>query len=791
MNQADLLSRFLAHLHRGGSWAYWWILEGKRSVWWPVGKPLPCPNGRANAYFGVHPSHKPKGSRDRAGSADIAAVNCLFADLDAKGFDGGKQSAWEHLETLEPAPSVVVDSGGGYHAYWLLAEPFMLATDADRERARQVQARWVAFVGGDHGAKDLARVLRVPGTTNYKPGYAPDFPQVRFVRADLDRLYELEDLEMLLPEVTTAEELATNAMPTASMAPYVQAALQGELGKLALATEGARNNTLNAAAFSLGQLVGARLLDRRIVESKLEAVARAIGLEERETLATIKSGLDAGEKHPRQIPEPTRPVTTAQEMPVQSEPPTPEPGPSKEEASGLTEQERTLLSFDADDEGNAQAVNHLYGDRFLHCEAYGWMYYMGTHWEQENAEAQLERAIVDTLKRRRMLAVQAERESLVKATKPSAANVRNTKYLFRSLKLASVDDFDRRPDLLNVRNGVLDLRTGELEPHHRRQLYTYCLPVDYYPDTDTSKWETWLLEVVGNDEAVALYLQMAVGYTLTGHTWEECLFYLHGPTRAGKGTFTETLLALMGREPLATEADFTTFTRKRENDPNNADLAKLKPCRMVVASESAKNQWLNAAKIKQITGGNLIYAALKYRDHFAYRPQYTIWLVSNHPPKVDVEDDAAWVRVKVIRFPNSYAGCENKALKAHMRQSAVLRQVLTWAVQGAMMWYGAEGKGLTTPPKVISDTQAARDLLDYVGQWLTERVEKTDNPKHFVSNPTLYASYKTWCEDNGVTPKRITNLTQAMKAKGYRAGERGRIGSKQYRGCYEIQLLEL
>ena len=41
------------------------------------------------------------------------------------------------------------------------------------------------------------------------------------------------------------------------------------------------------------------------------------------------------------------------------------------------------------------------------------------------------------------------------------------------------------------------------------------------------------------------YLQMAVGYSITGHTVEEKLFYLYGPTRSGKGTFMETLLALM------------------------------------------------------------------------------------------------------------------------------------------------------------------------------------------------------------------------------------------------------
>ncbi len=102
--------------------------------------------------------------------------------------------ALTHIDGLAAAPSVIVASGGGYHCYWLLREPFVLASDEDRERARRLQAAWVACVGGDGGAKDLARVLRVPGTCNLK--YDPPL-LVAFVRADYNRLYTLPDLEAL------------------------------------------------------------------------------------------------------------------------------------------------------------------------------------------------------------------------------------------------------------------------------------------------------------------------------------------------------------------------------------------------------------------------------------------------------------------------------------------------------------------------------------------------------------------------------------------------------------------
>jgi hypothetical protein len=100
---------------------------------------------------------------------------------------------------------VIVDSGGGYHCYWLLVEPFMLTTDEARARADHVQKGWVTRVGSDDGAKDLARVLRIPGTHNFKEAYAPNYPEVRFRRADFDQLYTFEELEALIPDAPSAK----------------------------------------------------------------------------------------------------------------------------------------------------------------------------------------------------------------------------------------------------------------------------------------------------------------------------------------------------------------------------------------------------------------------------------------------------------------------------------------------------------------------------------------------------------------------------------------------------------
>ena len=463
------------------------------------------------------------------------------------------------------------------------------------------------------------------------------------------------------------------------------------------------------------------------------------------------------------------------------------------EAPAGSPTESVLTRADASDEGNARCVVALYPNEFLWVEAFGWMGHHKTHWARELAEARLDRAIVDTLQRRRLAAVEADREGIVKTTRATATNVRNAKYLVQSLIPAHVADFDSFPNLLNCKNGVLDLRTGRLVGHQPGQRFTYCLPIEYDPEADYTEWKALLLEWTGGEAQVVDFLQAAIGYTLTGHTSEECLFYLHGPTRSGKGTFAETLLAMMGKEPLATGVDFSTFTMDRSHDSQNFDLAGLKPCRLVMASESSKYSSLNAARVKSLTGGDEVRCAFKRKDHFTYRPQFKVWLLSNYPPKADVDDDAIWYRLKTINFPNTYEGREDKTLKARLRQPESLQGILTWATIGAVRWANNPGTGLRIPQQIKDATNQARRDLDYVAEWIEECLEIVDpatgNPQnHFVSNSAIYLSYSNWCKENGVEPKHKRSLSMELKRKGLDAGQQKKVNGIKYRGCFGIKI---
>lgn len=214
------------HLHRGGAFAHYWTPDAtdehgnrtKISHWFDAGSETPVKAAwhTLNTYFSVHPSTVKRPIYEKLHIEDVAAINCLYAEFDAG--TGSKSTLFSHVADLEPQPNVIIDSGGGYHAYWLLLEPVVIGVDISRDDAQKLQYAWNQMVGGDPNVKDLARVLRIPGTLNtkYDPARA-----VEIIRYETLQVlpYHLKDLVALAQptiDQIEAEKAATAATSTPS-----------------------------------------------------------------------------------------------------------------------------------------------------------------------------------------------------------------------------------------------------------------------------------------------------------------------------------------------------------------------------------------------------------------------------------------------------------------------------------------------------------------------------------------------------------------------------------------------
>ena len=751
----------ISRLMRGGSYGHYWTKQSTQTYWWPTNDISDTPKIAEDIYFGVHPSKTQKGSKERTQLADIEVINCLYCDFDLSDFEDQMQLLAAHIKELDPPPSAIVSSGGGYHCYWYLKEPFWLDTELKREIATGLQKQWVVYVEGDLAVHDLARIMRVPETLNYK--YDPPRP-VKVLRDNQDVEYTLEALRDHLPEIDNHRgddvRIPDKAYPNElSEQEIVDLAVESSSGakfrRLFQGVDDGYPSTSEADLAFCCLLAFWTSGDYHKMDRLFRASKRMRSKWEREDYrqTTLLKALQQTDKYYI------------------------DPG--------------GFLTAGTNDDGNANCVYARERNSIAFTDAMGWLHYQNGHWETELAEQAAVKSIIKTLKARRTAGVEMDDEVIVKVARPSASNVMNAKRLLEPKVSVPISSFDTSLDELNCANGVLNLKTGKVTPHSYKNRFTYVLPVGYDEDADPTFWLEWLTEASGNIPGMIDFLQLALGYSITGHTTEECLFYIYGPARAGKGIFTETLIRLLGGRPLATEMDISIFmTKTYETGSANFSLAGLKTARFVAASESRENEWLNTKSIKRWTGRNYITAAHKYGRDFTYQPQFKIWLSSNYPPQMNAEDKAAWARLMILEFPNSYLGREDKALKYKMTSEESLKGVLAWIVQGAMKWYAVGPGGLVAPQFIKDTTKQAQSNVDWVSAWIEEEVHITDSQEDKVPADIYYPEYKDWCENNGVSPKSIRSLNRSLTEAGYEVGAVTRIGSKVKRCWVGVKLGE-
>lgn len=656
---------------------------------------------------------------------------------------------------------LVCTPGNGWHIHFICDEQLTLSSNAvlkGHARAENsfkvIELRWRHFTALP---PSQLPETDVPYDWAFKP---PSMAMARLSVAVVERMFmalatieKSDQVDSEQPTSTPVDDTQSSEQPVEEKLrydPWTAKALEQEVLKVHRALEGGRNTQLNKSAYALGQIVGAGLLSEQDAIDELTRAGIAIDLAEKEIEATLKSGLEAGKKKPRTPKLVYKDSEPALRLPTLK-----------------ATDDTTLVNFSADDQGNADAIHHFYGKYIAYNDAYGWMTWNGTHFTA--SIQQINTLIVQVLRKRLHAAKSQDRTDVAKICTAMAGRVAAARTLLENLCHVDISEFDSDPDMINTLNGVVDLRTKKLYRHEPAYRFTWCSPVAYKPDgllADDALWYHFLASTVPSQE-VRTYLQKALGYSITGNISEEVLFYIFGPPRAGKGTLTETILAIFPR-PIAMEVDFNTFTQKREGDTQNFDLAPMKAARLVFASESNKYQSLNPAKVKALTGGNLVYCAFKHKEHFSYQPQYAIWLSSNHETNADPDDDAIWSRVKCIEFPNSQLGHEDKSLKRRMQTPENLECVLAWLVEGAYQWYRLGARGLITPDEINKITNEQRAAQDAVGLWLEECCER--EPETWTSNENVIQSYQNWCTVNGYEPKKAKGLSQSLAAKGFEIG---------------------
>lgn len=316
--------------------------------------------------------------------------------------------------------------------------------------------------------------------------------------------------------------------------------------------------------------------------------------------------------------------------------------------------------------------------------------------------------------------------------------------------------FDSDPDVLNVRNGTINLRTGQLSAHRREDYHRRLVDIAYDPEARSPRFDAFLRQVQPDPEMRA-FLQRAVGYSLTGRTDEQRFLLLHGTGANGKTTLVELLHDVSGEYATFLPADAIAQT-SGDRIPN--DIARLDGRRFVSVMEFEDGKPLNERLIKQLTGGDTMQARFMRAEFFDFRPQCTLWVSSNHRPVVKNNDDGIWRRFLLVNFPVQIAKADIDPKLRERIRATELPGILHWAVEGARAWYR---QGLDAPASVRSATDEYRVDSDVLGAFLVE--ETAGGTDQTTTKAEIYERYVGWCDSGGLRPMTKISFGRALKER--------------------------
>lgn len=428
------------------------------------------------------------------------------------------------------------------------------------------------------------------------------------------------------------------------------------------------------------------------------------------------------------------------------------------------------------DMGNAERFIDGHGEDCRFCYTWqSWLVFDGKRWIPDAAAAAEARAKATARAIYHEAAEAGDLEEAKAIAKWAASSQRKDRlqamlWVARSDLAIEPEDLDANPWLLNVDNGTVDLRTGDLLPHNRADLLTFLNPIQYDPDATCPRWESFLIRIFERDFKVIDYIRRLAGYCLTGVIAEQVLPIAYGKGANGKSTLFAVLQGILG--PYAMKAPSDLLMMRRPSHPT--ELADLAGKRLVVAVETGEDGKLNETLVKELTGGDRIRARRMRENFWEFEPTHKVLLATNHRPKVKGTDHAIWRRLQLIPF--------NVAIPRDEQDPSILAKfkreypgILAWAVRGCLEW---RRDGLNPPANVALETERYRASQDIIGDFLGEHCV-TGSPDFKVKSAVLYAAYRTFMEASGEQPRNHAAFGEAMTERGF---ERYTNNGTWYRG---------
>jgi P4 family phage/plasmid primase-like protien len=202
------------------------------------------------------------------------------------------------------------------------------------------------------------------------------------------------------------------------------------------------------------------------------------------------------------------------------------------------------------------------------------------------------------------------------------------------------------------------------------------------------------------------------------------------------------------------------LTQKRTaSNSATPELARAKSKRFACLQEPGENERLNIGLMKEMTGGDKLYARGLYREGSEFKPQFKMVLTCNHLPLVPSDDGGTWRRIRVVKFESKF--CENPdptKPNEYPIDTELSKRFDDWKEPFMSMLIDVYKKSVTSPKikepdEVMECTREYQRRNDIIADFLDNAIERNDDG--FVSITDAFIEFKTWLKEEGVIDRTM------------------------------------
>lgn len=684
-------------------------------------------NAKIDAYFGVNPRTGKGGKKE-----NVHFVTVFHAEVDY-GQDGHKkisvhqtyEKALVAINNFSPKPTMVNHSGGGFHCYWVLETPLNVK-DTGLDKIESINRNLSEALGGDKGTQDISRVLRIPGTYNFK---LPDNPRlVEAIYLDGPK-YQLSDFDKFMGQGNPKPVQLEIPKPIIAMNDIQDLNPDTEINKLPVSEKVKSliltgNDGSYASKSEADMAVVTALINRGVSENVIQSIYKRYPI---------------GEKY-RQHPNPETYLKHTID--------------AAKKFSDLTETE---------------LQNPLFLNGSLYKEK--GKYHLGIVKFQEYIFRKHKLIILETEKRvfkyNDKCYEECSEELINNICQEELKGYRGffSKQALSDLIHYAIGDALVNSDLaknyqvryLTLQNGLYDLNDEILIDHSPKIFTTNLLPYDYNPEADCPRFKQYLNEVFMGDEGKINFTQEAVGYAFHKAIPMPTLFFLIGEGSNGKSVFINTLVNLFGEK--------NTCNISLKSLSNEYYILSLFGKMLNISSETPNKKQIDTDLIKAAVAGDWVTGREPYKPPTKFRPYAKHYLAMNEPPVIVDNTHGMWRRIYPLEFPRVFSETEmdtnlpDKLLKE-------LPGIFNWALEGYKRLRAKDFKFQDSESMRIAKKKyrsEADSVLSFIGEKLTK-----GNESDKLKLSEVYEIYKLYCKTEEFKyPVKKHDFKKTLLKEGY------------------------